>query len=53
LDPEAALKRSAEESQVAQLRSLGELRAFFAECDAWEPGREPEWEEHLDALALD
>ena len=47
---EAALKRSAEESQTSRLRSVGALRAFFAECDAREVGREPEWEDHLGVL---
>jgi hypothetical protein len=28
------------------LNSLGELNAFFAECDRREKGREPDWEAH-------
>ena len=43
----AALKQAAAEDQMPKLRSVGELRAFFAQCDARESGREPDWEEHL------
>ena len=44
---EAGAKRAAEESQTSRLRSLAALRAFFADCDAREAGREPEWAEHV------
>jgi hypothetical protein len=47
---DAALKQSAAESEVPRVRSVEDLRAFFAECDAREVGREPDWEEHLAAL---
>jgi hypothetical protein len=47
---DAALKQSVAESEVPRLRSVEDLRAFFAECDAREPGREPDWEEHLAVL---
>jgi hypothetical protein len=47
---EAALTRAVGESQALRLRSPRALRAFFAECDVREVGREPEWEEHLDVL---
>jgi hypothetical protein len=46
----AALKQSAAENEVPRVRSVEDLRAFFAECDAREVGREPDWEEHLAAL---
>lgn len=38
-------KLAAAERQV-RLDTVDELRAFFAACDAREPGREPDWEEH-------
>jgi hypothetical protein len=47
---DAALKQSAAENDVPRLRSVEDLRAFFAECDARESGREPDWEEHLAVL---
>jgi len=47
---QAALLRSAEESRASRLRSTAALRAFFAECDARELGREPDWSEHVDVL---
>lgn len=30
-----------------RISGLEDLRSFFAECDAREHGREPDWEEHL------
>src|SRR5262245_30170372 len=47
---EAALKQSALENEVPRLRSVEDLRAFFADCDAREVGREPDWDEHLAAI---
>jgi hypothetical protein len=47
---EAALHRAAEESESTRIRTVDELRAFFAQCDARELGREPDWEEHLAVL---
>ena len=47
---EAALRRSAEETQATRLRTLDALHAFFAECDVREAGREPDWEEHLEVM---
>jgi hypothetical protein len=47
---DAALKQSTAENDMPRLRSVEDLRAFFAECDARESGREPDWEEHLAVL---
>ena len=47
---EAALRRAAEESESTRIRTVDELRAFFAQCDDREIGREPDWEEHLGVL---
>ena len=47
---EAALKRSAEETRSSRLRTTDALRAFFAQCDLREAGREPDWEEHLEVM---
>ena len=47
---EAAVKQSAMENELPRLRSVEDLRAFFADCDAREVGREPDWDEHLAAL---
>jgi hypothetical protein len=44
---DAALRQSVLENEVPRLRTVDALRAFFAECDAREHGREPDWEEHL------
>ena len=30
--------------------SVEELRAFFDRCERHEPGREPDWSEHLDVI---
>jgi hypothetical protein len=30
-----------------RIRTVKDLRAFFAACDRRERGREPDWEEHL------
>ena len=42
------LRAAAEEKAAAEasagLDSAASLRAFFADCDAREPGREPDWE---------
>ena len=46
----AALEKLAAKQRRA-LRTVGELRAFFAECDAREPGREPDWSEHVEVMA--
>jgi hypothetical protein len=47
---DAALKQAATENEMPRLRSIEDLRAFFAECDAREVRREPDWEEHLAVL---
>ncbi|HUP25324.1 MAG TPA: hypothetical protein VNB06_20600 [Thermoanaerobaculia bacterium] len=33
-----------------RIRTEEALRDFFAECDAREEGREPEWLEHLEVM---
>ena len=43
---EAARDRLAAAESPPQLRTLGQLRAFFAACGAREAGREPGWDEH-------
>ena len=43
----AARRRLEEGDAGPRLDSLEDLRAFFAECDLREEGREPDWEEHL------
>lgn len=35
----------------ARLRTPADLDAFFAERDAAEPGREPDWQQHLAVIA--
>lgn len=44
---EAAEGRLREAQGARRLDTLEELDAFFAECDAREVCREPDWEEHL------
>ena len=44
---DAARAKAEEESSEVSLRTLEALDSFFAECDARETGREPDWEEHL------
>lgn len=44
----AARERLARQSQAAGFRSVADVDAFFAKCDARQrPGVEPDWEEHL------
>jgi hypothetical protein len=48
----AWLREAAEEKLLAahgvrRLDQEGALQDFFAQCDAREVGREPDWEEHL------
>jgi hypothetical protein len=31
-------------------RTAEDLEAFFARCDQHEPGREPDWEQHLEVI---
>jgi len=33
-------------ADVTRLDSAARLNSFFAECDAREAGREPDWDEH-------
>ena len=33
-----------------RLGTAESLEAFFVECDAWETGREPDWESHRDVI---
>ena len=47
---EAALKQAEVEGRRSKMRSVEDLRAFFAECDARETGTEPDWTEHLAVL---
>jgi hypothetical protein len=47
---EAALKQAEVEGKQSKMRSVDDLRAFFAQCDARETGTEPEWTEHLAVL---
>jgi hypothetical protein len=44
---EAAEEKLRQAGSGVRLDSLEELDAFFAECDARESAREPDWEEHL------
>lgn len=39
-----------ERSRPARITTVDDLRSFFAEQDAREIGREPDWEEHLAVL---
>lgn len=43
---DAARDRLTAAEPQRQMRTLEELRAFFAACGARETGREPEWDEH-------
>jgi hypothetical protein len=43
---DAARDRLAAAEPPPQMRTLEELRAFFAACAARETGREPDWDEH-------
>jgi hypothetical protein len=47
---ESGMRRAAEESRRTKLRSVEQLREFFAVCDAREVASEPQWEEHLAVL---
>ena len=33
--------------KAGQMSTVDDLRTFFAECDKFEEGNEPEWKEHL------
>ena len=47
----AARERLYRQSQAGGFRSVADVDAFFAECDARQsPGVEPDWEEHLAAI---
>lgn len=39
------------DAEAAVLRTPEDLEAFFAECDAHEEGREPDWHEHVAVMA--
>lgn len=39
-----------EQRRPAELRTEQDLRDFFAACDDRESGREPDWNEHLEAI---
>jgi hypothetical protein len=43
---DAAREKAAASDEGRQLGSTDALEAFFAECDARETGREPDWESH-------
>ena len=43
---EAAEERLRASQEHRSLRTRAELEGFFAECDAREPDREPDWAEH-------
>jgi hypothetical protein len=43
---DAARDRLAAAERQPKMRTLEELRAFFAACGARETGREPDWDEH-------
>lgn len=43
---EAARDKLAAGERRAQMDTIRELRAFFAECTARETRKEPDWEEH-------
>ncbi len=47
---EAAETKLRESRSGTRLETLDQLEAFFAECDARETGREPDWEEHLKVI---
>ena len=46
----AALEQLTEYQRSTALNSVESLEAFFAECDRYESGREPDWSEHLDVI---
>lgn len=46
---EAALARLAE-LEAQKPFNKRDLRAFFRRCDKLEPGREPDWQEHLQVI---
>ena len=43
----AARERIEQQERRDRLDTIGELQSFFAEGDARELGREPDWEDHL------
>lgn len=43
---DAARARLVAESSQNNLESLEDLQAFFAGCDEWEKGQEPDWNQH-------
>ena len=48
----AALQRLEEQQQSHPFKSPADLEEFFHACDALEgPEREPDWQEHLTAIA--
>jgi len=47
---ESALDRLEATKAAAKMTSASALRKFFKACDLREKGREPEWEEHLEAM---
>jgi hypothetical protein len=46
----AAEDRLRAAERALSLRSRADLQRFFAECDAREHGREPDWSEHRETI---
>jgi hypothetical protein len=46
----AAQEKATSKSGARRIRTLRELRSFWAESDAREAGKEPDWPEHLDVM---
>ena len=42
-----AARARLEAASRPEIRSVEQLQAFFAECDAREQGEEPDWQQHL------
>ncbi len=48
---QAAQEKARSRPGTRRIRTLRELRAFWAERDAREAGREPDWEQHLEVMS--
>ena len=48
---EAARERLKTSCRGPSIQSVEDLRAFFAACEAREPGQEPDWDVHLEVIS--
>ena len=45
-----AARERLERERPMEIRTVADLERFFAECQATEPGKEPDWEQHLEVM---